>query len=342
MAEQRRGFCAPNPVVAAVVVKEGEVISVGVHQQAGQPHAEVNALEPLAHKAEGATLYVTLEPCSHWGQTPPCTKLIIKSGIKTVYYAMLDPNPKVAGDGVGQLKKAGIECYRLKVKEITDFYDSYVYWLENQRPRVTAKLAITLDGKIAGKDGQPMVITGDSLKRYTHQWRRHSDAILTTSHTIMNDDPQFNVRIDDEILDKPIYILDSSLRVSPRAKLFHNAENITLFHRKNSNGGDKDRLIARGVRCIPVSGNDKGLDLDEVLEIIGADGIHDLWLEAGSRCFQSFLQQQLLRRALIYIAPKVVAADAMSAFTKAVPLEEKAQKIQWHQCGDDAVLDLLY
>src|SRR3990167_2136538 len=160
LAESQRGFCAPNPSVGALVVKEGELIAEGVHRGPMKPHAEVEAIHHAGNQAEGASLYVTLEPCCHWGRTPPCTDLIVKSRIKAVYYAFQDPNPKVAGQGAKQLQAAGIECHSVELPEVTDFYRSYHYWIREGRPWVTAKLAISLDGKIAGPHGEPVSLTG--------------------------------------------------------------------------------------------------------------------------------------------------------------------------------------
>ncbi len=177
LAEQRRGFCAPNPAVGAVVVKNEKIIGSGAHQQCGEPHAEVLALQAAGEAARGATLYVSLEPCCHWGRTPPCSELIIQSGISAVYYAYRDPNPAVAGQGAEKLRAAGIDCHYVAMPEADDFYASYYYWTEHHRPRVTAKIALSLDSKIAGVNGQPLTITGVPLQQYTHHGRQHSDAL---------------------------------------------------------------------------------------------------------------------------------------------------------------------
>src|SRR3990167_3956342 len=202
LAQSQRGCCAPNPAVGAVIVKEGQVISTGTHLGSGHPHAEIEALKSLGDQAKGATLIVTLEPCCHFGKTPPCTDQIIKSGIGEVYFVLLDPNPVVAGKGVTALKKAGIRCELIDLPEIRAFYESYIYWINNHRPWVTAKMALSLDGKIAGPDRVSVNITGKALQQLTHQYRQKSDALLTTINTIIHDNPQLNVRLDHTLVNK--------------------------------------------------------------------------------------------------------------------------------------------
>ncbi|WP_304985754.1 bifunctional diaminohydroxyphosphoribosylaminopyrimidine deaminase/5-amino-6-(5-phosphoribosylamino)uracil reductase RibD [Coxiella-like endosymbiont] len=171
-AEIRRGFCAPNPAVGAILVKDNKIISTGFHKRNGLPHAEVEAINSAGENVKGADLYVTLEPCCHYGKTPPCTDLIIKTGIKSVYYSLADPNPNVFNKGAQALKQAGIDCFLLEIPEIKSFYKSYSYWTANKRSWITIKLALSLDGKIAGIKGKPVALTGEELKLYTHEFRK--------------------------------------------------------------------------------------------------------------------------------------------------------------------------
>ena len=203
-AQSYKGFTDPNPAVGAVVVKNGEVVSVGAHQQAGLPHAEVMALRDISD-ASDAVLYVTLEPCCHHGKTPPCTDLIIAKNIKQVYFAYLDPNPEVAGNGCAQLLRAGVACEQLPIPEVDLFYREYAHWVKKQRPWVTAKIAVTADGFIAAAGGAPLAITGDQAQQYTHLRRKHSSALMTSAQTIINDDPAFNVRLGGEYIKKPCW-----------------------------------------------------------------------------------------------------------------------------------------
>ncbi len=338
LAQARRGFCAPNPAVGAVVVKDGTVIASGAHQASGQPHAEVIALESLPDACD-ATLYVTLEPCCHWGKTPPCTDLIIAKNIKQVFFGFKDPNPDVNGGGESQLSTAGILCQQLELPEINNFYRSYRYWLEHHRPFVTAKIALSLDGKIASKNGRPVAITGSELKQYTHICRKHSDAILTTVTTILFDDPQLNVRLGNEVIKKPLYILDSDLRLPKNATIFKTAKSITVFHKNTLT--QKTNAAWSQLKYYGVSFDEQGLNLFEVLTLIGDDGVHDCWVEAGARCFEAFLNQQLINRGLLYVAPKILGSEAMNSFKAAFDFSEHGS-VSWRFMGGDAICDVQF
>lgn len=340
LAKVRRGFCAPNPAVGVVLVKEGKIIATGFHKRSGLPHAEVEAIRSAGENAKGCDLYVTLEPCCHYGKTPPCTDLIIQSGIKSVYYGLRDPNSVVSGNGAQRLEKAGIRCFFIALPEINTFYESYHYWTEHKRPWVTAKLALSLDGKIAGLQGEPVVLTGEELKQYTFECRKKSDAILTTINTVLKDDPQLNVRLNGEEIKKTIYILDSDLRLPFTAMVHESAERIIIFHDKQADAKRKQTLIDKNIRCIEITRTKDGLDLSKILDVIGNNGIHDLWIEAGGHCFQSFLNKNLLNRALIYIAPKILGAHAASAFK--TPFSFSEYPLQWHQYGEDAICEVQF
>ncbi|ACJ20764.1 bifunctional diaminohydroxyphosphoribosylaminopyrimidine deaminase/5-amino-6-(5-phosphoribosylamino)uracil reductase RibD [Coxiella burnetii] len=340
LAEIRRGFCAPNPSVGAVVVKDDKIISTGFHKRSGLPHAEVEAIKSLGDKARGAALYVTLEPCCHFGKTPPCTDLIIQSGIKAVYYGLHDPNLAVCGKGIEQLQRAGVNCFLIELPEINAFYESYRYWIKHKRPWVTAKLALSLDGKIAGNEGKPVRLTGEGLRQYTHERRKKSDALLTTINTILTDDPKLNVRLQGEEIKKPIYILDTHLRLPLNALIHQTAESIIVFHGNEADKKQQQRLMQKNIRCIEIARRSEGLDLNEVLDVIGNDGIHDLWIEAGGTCFQSFLKENLINRALIYIAPKILGSTAMPAFQ--LPFSFSGYSVEWRQFGEDVMGEIRF
>ncbi len=340
LAAERRGFCAPNPAVGAVLVKAGKIIGEGAHWASGQPHAEVMALQALTEAAQGATLFVTLEPCAHRGKTPPCTDSIIRSRIHAVYYGMADPNTQVKGQGAQVLKQAGVACHHLPSAEINDFYRSYCYWLEQRLPWVTVKLAISLDAKIAGADGSPVQLTGAECQRLTHQRRRQSDAILTTAATIKADNPQLNARIGSAVIAKPLYILDSQLSLPIDAQVFQTAESITIFHSQNVPVTKQLQFQQLNARYVAVEADAEGLNLPAILAIIGADGRHDLWVEAGGHCFQAFLNQNLAQSALIYIAPKILGPAATPAFTQPAALNLDLSQVTWNAYGRDAVAQI--
>lgn len=336
-AQLRRGFCSPNPSVGAVVVKEGQIIGQGCHWACGFPHAESVALGALGKSAQGASLYVTLEPCSHHGRTPPCTDLIIRSGVSEVFFGMQDPNTGVSGRGAEVLRAAGIPCTQILCPQVEDFYQSYRHWLKTAQPWVTLKLAISFDGKIAGEQGKPVEISGAGCRQLTHQLRRQSDAILTTVQTILTDDPRLNVRLNNEIIAKPLYILDSHLRMPEQAKVFETCRPLTIFHGRQASAAQREILENRQVRCIAVAEGDESLDLQEILHHIGKDGRHDLWVEAGGRCFHRFMKHSLAQNVYIYVAPKILGPAATAAFTQDFNWSHDKHKISWSILGDDAV-----
>lgn len=334
LAETRRGFCAPNPSVAAILVKKGKVIAEGVHWAAGHAHAEVEALSKVTIRdCEGASLYVTLEPCTHFGKTPPCTDFIIQRRLKEVYYAFKDPNPVVSGKGERQLRAAGIECRQISSPEAEAFYRSYFYWWKHKRPYVTAKIALSMDGKIAKKGGVPVQLTGEGLKHFTHSNRRVADAILTTSKTLLADNPRLNVRLEKRAIGKRLYVLDSKLSLKEGLRAFRAAEQVVIFHSvrdqpaKSPYSGAKFKLV----KC-PKNG--ALLDLNFVLEKIGEQGVHALWVEAGGKCFESLARLGYLNEALIYLSPKWVGSEGVSAFRE-FPFR-KGCSFQW-QCLEDEV-----
>lgn len=339
LAKIRRGFCSPNPAVGAIIVNEaGEILATGYHLGAGHAHAEVDALQKLNDKAKDATIYITLEPCCHWGRTPPCTDAIIQSGIKKVFYAMKDPNPIVSGKSKMILAKENIFCEHIEIPEITAFYQSYHYWQQTKKPFVTGKIALSLDGKIAGKKGEPIQITGDALKELTYEHRKKSDAILTTAKTIISDDPQMNVR-GAETIAKPIYILDRELKISLNAKIFSTAKSVTLFHGKNVAPERLEMFLQHNIRCIEIPVVDEKLNLLRVMEEIGKDGIQDLWVEAGGTCFAEMAKQHLLHKMLIYVAPRWLGFG-LEAFPPGFSLNYPLESISWKKVGHDAVCEI--
>jgi diaminohydroxyphosphoribosylaminopyrimidine deaminase/5-amino-6-(5-phosphoribosylamino)uracil reductase len=339
LAKIRRGFCSPNPSVGAVLVKNNKIIAEGYHFQAGHPHAEVEALKKIKN-AEGAVLYITLEPCCHFGKTPPCTDLIIQRKIKKVIFGMHDFNPQVAKKSLRILQSAGIECEYFPLSEINEFYNSYHFWWKYKRPFVTAKLAFSFDGKIAGENGKRINITGKTAQLFTHQQRKASDAILTTAKTILCDDPRLDVRLKKEKYKKPIYIVDSKLSIPLDAKVFSTAQSVTLFYSENRVSKKLTLLKNKKINLIPVKQNADGLDLKDILKKIGKDGVHDLWVEAGGELFSSLIQKKLLNRAFIYVAPKWLGEKAQSAFNNAKNIFKNAKNIEWQPLGDDAVCQL--
>ncbi len=340
LAKIQHGFCAPNPSVGAIIVSQaGDVLATGYHLGAGHAHAEVEALKKLNGKAEGATIYITLEPCCHWGRTPPCTDAIIQAGIKHVVYGLMDPNPMVSDKSKQILAAEHILCEYVSVPEITAFYSSYTYWQQTKKPFLTAKIALSLDGKIAQEKGKPTAITGPELKEYTYECRKHSDAILTTATTILCDDPQMNVR-GAEVIAKPIYILDRTLKISLHAKIFSTAKSVTLFHSKNIDPKRLEIFQQENIRCIAIDEQENKLNLASIVAFIGNDGVHDCWIEAGGRCFSEFARQKLLQKMLIYVAPRWLGTG-LNAFDHTFSLDLSNASVSWRQVGRDVICQIL-
>ncbi|OGT68532.1 MAG: riboflavin biosynthesis protein RibD [Gammaproteobacteria bacterium RIFCSPHIGHO2_12_FULL_45_9] len=305
-AQSWQGRCAPNPSVGAVVVRAGVMISVGFHQGPGTAHAEVMALQLAGEHAIGATLYVTLEPCCHWGRTPPCTDRIIQSGIIAVYYGFEDPNPKVSGQGVRALKAAGIVCEYLESPEITAFYRAYAHWTRSGRPWVTAKLAMSLDGAIAGVEGTPLALTSEASNRATHHARRQCDAIVTTVQTILRDDPQLNARCQDEVIAKPVYVLDRTLHCPVTARIYQTAQSVTLCCGEGSTT-EAARTHMRG-RCVALPEKASHLNMEKILDFWGQEGLHHVWAEVGARTLIDWLRNRYIQACKIYVVPRWVGA----------------------------------
>lgn len=341
-ARKGRGFCAPNPSVGALVVKNGDVISRGFHSKSGAPHAEVEALKKLKpEEAHGATLYVSLEPCCHFGKTPPCTELIIDKRISRVVYGYKDPNPLVAGKGEECLLEKGIEVDFVSTEEGDAYYEAYNYWTNSKLPWVTAKLAMSLDGKIAGTNGSRLLLTSSVANSFTHLCRKESDAILTTAKTVLKDNPQLNVRLEHETFAKPVYILDRNLELSLDLKVFSTASHVTLFCSPKALETQKHPRAKSNLSIVTIEESQGFLDLELVLNHIGREGIHELWVEAGGELFQRLHQEKWVKRTLIYSCPIWVGPEGTPAFHSAqVPFLSASHTNRWQSLGRDGLLEI--
>ncbi len=338
LAVSQRGFCAPNPSVGAVVVVDNKIVGQGFHQGPGTKHAEVVALQNFDPQP-GAILYVTLEPCCHYGRTPPCTDFIIAKKIHKVVYGFLDPNPEVSGRGIEQLREADVLCEYVALAEIDAFYRSYQHWWQTRKSLVTAKIAMSLDGKIAGAQGQPVALTGPDLQIYTHQQRKMHDAILTTVKTIHADDPKYNVRLEDAPLAKTVVILDRCLKLRDELNIYQTAAKLIVLHGADVDGQRLQSLQQRyQIEFLEIPSQNEQLNLPAVLQTLGKLGFHDIWLEAGGQIVQSFIEQRLLDRLLVYFAPKWLGNQAQTAFTKPELLHE-LNVVQWRPYGQDVLAE---
>lgn len=303
LAQLRKGSCAPNPSVGAVLEQNNSIISSGYHFGTGHPHAEVECLKAFDRVPADATLYLSLEPCCHWGQTPPCTELLKAKEVRRVVYGYRDPNPKVSGQGEKQLVDAGLSCEWVELSELNQFYQSYRYWTETKMPWVTIKMAMTLDGFGAGRTMERLKITGALCERFTHQKRKESDALLTSASTLIADDPQLNVRLEGITTYKKVYLIDRFAKAPVTARIFQTAESVTLFHTNEAAAESLSQLQNRGARPIQVPG------LDEILKRIGEEGTHDLWVEVGPSLFREFVTGRKVQVCYLYISPTFLAGE---------------------------------
>ncbi len=321
----RRGLYStrPNPRVGCVIVKAGVVIGEGFHYRAGEAHAEIGALARAGAAACGATAYVTLEPCSHFGRTPPCAEALIKAGIARVVYAVDDPNPRVAGGGAARVRAAGIACFGgLLADEARALNRGFFCRHTHQRPYVTVKLGMSLDGKVALASGESQWITGPEARADVQRLRALSGAVLTGVGTVLADDPGLDVRDPRfDIADRPParVVLDSRLRVSPAARLFTAAGAVHLLTTPAASAERVVVLRARGALVDVLPAEAAGLNLAVVLGHLAALEINDVLVEAGPTLASAFLAAGLVDELILYVAPVLLGAAARPAFLWPTP-----------------------
>ncbi|MDF1795885.1 MAG: bifunctional diaminohydroxyphosphoribosylaminopyrimidine deaminase/5-amino-6-(5-phosphoribosylamino)uracil reductase RibD [Coxiellaceae bacterium] len=338
LAQGRLGFTGPNPAVGAVIVKQDQVVAEGCHFQAGEPHAEVMALRAAGDvDLSDATLYVSLQPCCHFGRTPPCTQAIIEAGIKRVYYAYRDSNPEVGSKSDATLEQAGVESIYIDVPEVQNLYRAYDFWRQNKRPFLTAKLAVSRDGKYASQDGSHIGITGEACRRFTHQHRLQADALLTTARTIHFDDPYLNVRLADQVIAKPLLVIDRNLSISPDARVWATAASVTIFHQPEVDDEKRQALIRRGAECVETPVECGSLSWPHMLSHMAEQGYHHVWIEAGARLFCDLWRQRLLQQAFLYVGQKTLGSNAQSAHLSLLVTAEQLAGFAWQACAEDLI-----
>ena len=313
LAAKGAGFTSPNPLVGAVVVKEGQVVGSGYHQKVGGPHAEVHAIDAAGNQAKGATLYVTLEPCNHTGRTPPCTRKIIQAGIQRVVIAMLDPNREVVGGGARFLKQRGIQVTTgTKQDQACKLNETFIKYVRTGRPFVIAKCAATLDGRLATCTGDSRWVTGKRSRQFVHRLRHKVDGIMVGINTVRADDPSLTARLPDGQGQDPVrVILDTHLSISPDVKLLQQtsaAETIIVVG--DTLAQHKDSVIEKeGTRVIRAPLINRLIDLDALMDQLGAIGISSLLIEGGSRVLASAFAAGIVDKVLFFYGPKILGGD---------------------------------
>lgn len=318
LARKGVGKTSPNPAVGCVIVSGGAVTGEGWHRKAGTPHAEVNALRQAGEDAKGADLYVTLEPCSHFGKTPPCADAVIAAGVSRVFVGMVDPNPLVSGRGIERLRSSGIEVVTgLLEGECRALNQPFIKQVTTGLPFVTMKSAMTLDGRTATHSGDSKWITSERSRRFVHRLRASVDAVMTGSGTLLADDPQLTVRMAKG--KNPVRIVvDSALKTPVDSRLMSEAEKIPVIIATISSDPAKiTALTARGAEVMTCSAKDGGVDLTDLLARLGARGIQSLLLEGGERLCAAMLRQRLIDRFLFFYAPKILGGEGKGLFAGA-------------------------
>jgi diaminohydroxyphosphoribosylaminopyrimidine deaminase / 5-amino-6-(5-phosphoribosylamino)uracil reductase len=313
MAASTQGQTSPNPMVGAVVVKNGEIVGMGAHLKAGEGHAEVQAIKTAGDKARGSDVYVTLEPCSHYGKTPPCSRLLISSGVKRVHIATRDPNPLVAGRGIQQLRDAGIEVLVGELEEeARELNKHFFHFIQNGTPYVTLKSAVTLDGKTASASGDSKWITSEASRTDVHYDRHWHDAILVGVNTVIQDNPHLTTRLPQGGKNPIRIILDTYLRTPLHSHVVEDLESRTIiFTGSLVNEEQKKPYIDRG--CEIISLKEEKIGIRTVLTELGARNIVSLYVEGGSTIHSAFLKEKAFQELIMYMSPKLVGGS--SAFT---------------------------
>ena len=325
LAKKGRFTTAPNPNVGCVIVVNDTIVGEGFHFKAGEPHAEVHALMMAGKKAINATCYVTLEPCSHFGRTPPCAVALTKAGVKRVVIAMVDPNPKVAGRGIKILEEAGI-CVEVGLLEeqAKALNFGFIKRMQTQTARITVKMAASLDGKTALKNGKSKWITGPKARSDVQHYRALQSAILTGSGTVMSDDPSLNVRfselqqapdfaneVNESQLRQPIrIILDSHNKLTLQEKLFTVSGKVILVSLSSRSDLTEFNAIAEVEQVIGADDGHGRIDLNALLVQLNQYEINDIWVEAGAKLAGEFFNQQLVDQFILYQAPKLMGDQA--------------------------------
>lgn len=314
LAKNAEGDTSPNPMVGAVIVNQfGEIVGEGWHHKAGEPHAEINAINEAKDKAKGGTIYVTLEPCSHYGRTGPCCDAIIRAGIKKVVYAVADPNPLVAGQGAKRLTDAGIEVEcGICEKEAAKLNEKFFLWITKKRPFISVKYAMTLDGKIAVANGDSQWVTGEEALTYSHYLRKTHDAILVGKNTIIEDDSQLTTRL---VKGKnPLRIvLDSNLNIPLTARVLSDDAPTVIAISEDFQSPKIDifeKLPNVEIWRLPVR-PEGGLCIKTLIAKLAEKQITSLLIEGGSSVHGAFFDEGLVDRVYAFVAPKIVGGEGV-------------------------------
>ncbi len=307
LARQGFGYVHPNPMVGCLILDvNGELVGQGFHEKFGGPHAEVVALEKAGDKAKGGTMYVTLEPCCHHGKTPPCTEAIIKAGIKHVIAAIKDPNPKISGQGIESLKKAGIKVdIGIKSEKSFSINKPFFHWMNHRRPFVRAKVAMTVDGYL-GHQEKRLLLSSRVLEKTTMKLRAQAQAVIIGVNTVIQDQPRLNVRGEYSNIQPIRVIVDSTLRTSPTSEIFEvKGGAVWIFCDVQKQDSKKWKQLEKMATLIPIQTTNEGkISPNQVIDHLGNKGITSILIEGGPTLLQSFADEKLIDEWVIYLNSK--------------------------------------
>lgn len=318
LAAKGAGYTSPNPMVGAVIVKEGEIVGQGWHRRYGAPHAEVEAIRQAGDRARGGTLYVTLEPCNHYGKTPPCTEAILAAGLKRVVIANPDPNPKVTGGGAAYLRARGVEVAAgLLAEQGARLNEAFFTAVTTGRPLVIAKVAASLDGKVATRSGESQWLTGPPARRWVHRLRQQVDAIVVGIGTVLADDPQLTTRLPrGRGRDPHRIILDSRLRLPLTARVLHLKSEAPTWVVGTTAAPEERRQVleAAGARVVILPSDQGRVALEALLDFVADQRLQSLLVEGGAEVLGAFFDRNLLHKLHLFLAPKLIGGRQAPSF----------------------------
>ncbi len=346
LAAKGSGFTAPNPMVGAIITKDGEIISEGFHEYYGGPHAEIRAIENAKQDLKGAHIYVNLEPCSHQGKTPPCSLALVKQGFSKVFIGNIDPNPLVAGKGIDILEKAGIEVETgLLEKEGLKLNEKFFHFIQKKIPFIVLKTATSLDGKIATYTGESQWITSEQSRKIVHQMRQDFSAILVGINTVLKDDPALTVRFDKEVKNPIKVVVDTSLKTPHGFKILDDKAPLIIATTRMASKAkiaEFDQYKHVQIWVCPLK--DGVVDLQFLINKLGKEGIDSLLIEGGGSINFSMLQHHLAQKIYAFIAPKIIGGvNSKSSFTgkgiKHIADVPELKNVTYTSIGNDLLME---
>lgn len=348
LAEKAKGWASPNPYVGALVVRKGAIVGWGCHERPGEPHAEIIALERAGRLAKGSTLYITLEPCVHWGRTPPCIDAVLAASPVRVVISSPDPNPIVFNKGIKRLREAGIDTSVGLLKERNAVLnEAYIKFITRGTPFVTLKAAVSLDGRIATRTWDSRWISSAETREYVHLLRGEYDSIVVGINTLLRDDPWLTVRHPDWRGKKITrVILDSRLRFPLRSRILSTLDkgDILVFSSRGAPPEKKAALNRRGVEVVTASSSPRGINLREVLRYLAENGIAGLLVEGGSRLLTSFIEERLADKLFLTVSPSLIGGEGAPSFLEGRGIGQVGKALKVHRLstfriGKDIIME---